>query len=197
MEKKIAFFDFDGTLTYFNSTTLFYKSLYKWEICYYYFNYILCFREILSVLFNDVNYIKLKNKRLRVNLNRISMSEFIYFKNRFLSRFFPLIIKNTGLEKIIELQKINFEVVIVSASYDFLLQTWCESLGLSLITNRVSLKEYNICSEELDCNFQNKVDRIYQLYNLNEYENILAFGDSRGDLAMLELAKEKYFNYFD
>ncbi len=194
--KNIAFFDFDGTLTYVDSITMFYKSLYRWRICYFYFNYILCFWELLLVLINKNNYLKLKNKRLRVNLNRISLHQFVYFKDRYLNTIFPLIIKNSGLEKISQLKKMNFEIVIVSASYDFLLTDWCESLDLGLITNRVMIKEFKICSEKLDCNFQNKVDRILDLYNLYEFENILAFGDSSGDLAMLELANEKYFNYF-
>jgi phosphatidylglycerophosphatase C len=195
--KNIAFFDFDGTLTYVDSTTLFYKSLYRWRICYFYFNYIVCFLELFLVLINKSSYLKLKNKRLRVNLNRISLHQFVYFKDRYLDSIFPLIIKNSGLEKISQLKEMNFEIVIVSASYDFLLSDWCETLGLGLITNRVMIKEFKICPEKLDCNFQNKVDRILDLYNLDEYKNILAFGDSNGDLAMLELAYEKYFNYFE
>ena len=195
-KNKIAFFDFDGTLTYEDSTTLFFKSLYNSKLLFYYYNYFLCLIELFIIFFNSKNYIKLKNKRLILNLSRIQINEFNRYKINFENNILPKIIKQSGLNKIHELKKNGYEIVIVSASYNFLLEKWCKSLDIFLITNNIFYQYDLIHLNEPDCNYANKVKRIKELYNLNNYTNILAFGDSDGDLEMLKIADEKYYNYF-
>jgi phosphoserine phosphatase len=80
--------------------------------------------------------------------------------------------------------------------YNFLLEKWCKSLDIFLITNNIFYQHDIIYPNESDCNYTNKVKRIKELYNLNNYTKILAFGDSDGDLEMLKIADEKYYNYF-
>ena len=38
--------------------------------------------------------------------------------------------------------------------------------------------------------------KLDEKYNLEEYDQIHVFGNSKGDLAMLELGTHKYYKYF-
>lgn len=41
-----------------------------------------------------------------------------------------------------------------------------------------------------------KVRRIIEKYNLSEYNEIYAYGDSKGDLPMLQIANRRFFRSF-
>ena len=41
-----------------------------------------------------------------------------------------------------------------------------------------------------------KVNRIRQEYDLSQWDFIYAYGDSRGDQEMLDLADERYYKFF-
>lgn len=197
MTKKIAFFDFDGTLTYRDSTTLFYKSLYKSKLIYYYYNYFLCLFEIFIIFFDKKKYFKLKKKRFHNNLNRLTVRKFLLLSNSFKSNILPKIMKQSGLDCIHEHKKNGTVVCIVSASYEFLLDDWCSKNSISLISNKIYANDNDFRFDDLDCNFENKVTKITENYILNDFEYIYAYGDSIGDFSMLSIANEKYYNYFN
>jgi len=41
-----------------------------------------------------------------------------------------------------------------------------------------------------------KANRIQEVYNLSDYKHIYAYGDSRGDRELLELADESFYKPF-
>jgi phosphatidylglycerophosphatase C len=197
MKKKIAFFDFDGTLTYNDSTTLFYKSIYRNKYIYFYYNYILCFYEILIYLFDENNYYPLKYKRFKINLNKLSIDQFESYIKSFNKNILPSIIKSTGMDCILEHKKSNTILCIVSASFEFLLYDWCTKNGILLISNKIIKQDYNFIIIGDDCNFENKVNRISENFNLKNFDYIYAYGDSIGDIPMLSIANEKFYKYFN
>lgn len=196
MINKIAFLDFDGTLTNKDSISLFYKSLYKSRLIYFYYNYLLCFFELVNNYLDKTKYFKLKTKRLHNNLNRLNIENFTYFTDLFKSNILPGIIKQSGLDCINEHKKNGTIVCIVSASFEFLLDDWCSNNDIFLISNRIDINDYNFNFNDFDCNFENKVKKIKENYCLNDFNYIYAYGDSIGDLSMLSIANEKYYNFF-
>lgn len=57
------------------------------------------------------------------------------------------------------------------------------------------LKNY-IGSASCDCYGEEKVRSTRASYNLDEFDHIYAYGDSKGDNAMPDLAHERYYKHF-
>ena len=85
-------------------------------------------------------------------------------------------------------------VVIVSGSLDLYLRSWCESLGLDMICNRLESADGRLTGRYADGDCApRKVERIRARYDLSRYVRIHAYGDSREDRPMLALAQERWY----
>lgn len=197
MKKSIAFFDFDGTVTHSDSSTEFYRFLYGKS---FFWNYYLKNIFLLFLIkFKITHYSKVKNTRLKRLVREISKPDLEKKSLEFFKSFLIKDVKKDALLQINEFLSNNTEVVIVSASMDLILMPWIQELGISMITNELEVVENKFSGNfknPLDCNYDEKVQRIINNYNLKEYEIIYAFGDTQGDYAMLEIAHQSYFNYF-
>ncbi len=73
-----------------------------------------------------------------------------------------------------------------------------EENGLELIATKFEIENNKISGKLLtkNCYGQEKVNRIRKQYNLNDYNHIYAYGDSKGDKEMLELANFSFFKPF-
>ena len=89
-------------------------------------------------------------------------------------------------------------IVIVSASPSAWIMPWSEKNGYHHISTELD-QTNNIISGRIsgkNCYGEEKVRRIKEKYNLEEYNEIYAFGDSRGDLPMLSIAHKKFYKPF-
>ena len=116
------------------------------------------------------------------------------------------IFRNTKMKEILipaALDKIQWHKVqghdiwLVSASYDFILEKWALDTNINLITNKTLYlnKKRMFCTN--DINFEEKLIQIKKAINLNEYNEIYAYGDSDGDKKMLEIATKSFYKYFN
>lgn len=196
-KRKIAFFDFDGTLTSKDSLTEFYKYMYKDS---YVYNYYLRFIVLLIlVMLNVKSYTSLKISRLRFLTKKFSIDELREESRVFFEKFISDQLKKEGEIEIDNLKKRNVEIVVVSASIDLLLSNFKAKMNVELITNELEITNGLFTGKFLhqkDCNFDEKVRRIKEIYNLNDYNEILAYGDSAGDYAMFEIADKAFLNHF-
>jgi HAD superfamily phosphoserine phosphatase-like hydrolase len=90
------------------------------------------------------------------------------------------------------------KVVIVSASIACWLKPGCDRNGLELIATKLEIKEGIVTGKLLtrNCYGIEKVNRVKEKYRLDDYETIYAYGDSRGDKELLELANESFYKPF-
>jgi HAD superfamily hydrolase (TIGR01490 family) len=91
------------------------------------------------------------------------------------------------------------KIVIVSASMECWLKPWCEKYNLEILSTKLEFIN-NLFTGKFatkNCYGIEKVNRIKENYNLDEYDVIYAYGDSKGDKEMLELAQKKYYKYFE
>ncbi len=197
MSKSIAFFDFDGTLTSKDSLTEFYKYLYKRNFFYAY--YLRNLALVVLVQFKIVSYFTLKKRRLKYLVKKFP-TQFLKDESR---DFFRIFIENElkikAKTRILELKKRGFKIVIVSASLDLLLSNFDKELSAEIITNELEEVNGNFTGNFIrnkDCNFEEKVHRIKSKYDIEDYEEVHAYGDSKGDFAMFELAHKSFLNYF-
>jgi HAD superfamily hydrolase (TIGR01490 family) len=90
------------------------------------------------------------------------------------------------------------ECVVVSASAEYWLRPFCEQFGIKLICSRWEIKDGKIAGKLLGRNNYGaeKARRIREEYILSEYDLIVAYGDSKGDLEMMALAKRRHYREF-
>lgn len=88
------------------------------------------------------------------------------------------------------------KVCIVSASLSYYLEPWSKKLGVDLLCSRLKSKG-GVCTgfiDGKDCAGPEKARRIRNAYDLSGFSTIFAYGNSREDFAMLNLADEAFLN---
>ena len=110
----------------------------------------------------------------------------------------PTIIRKEALEKIQELKKCGDDIKIVTASAIDWVQPWAEAHGIQVIGTELETKDGKITGKisGKNCYGQEKVDKINKCLTLDRYEEILAYGDSRGDRELLDMAQRKFYRCF-
>ena len=194
MKRNLYLFDFDGTLTkkdtLFDFLRFYNPQKYFFILLIYIPSFILLKlgikraetvkRNLISSFLKGQSIEKLKSKSIQ------------YFQVRK-----DKILRKNAIEFIEKLNK-NDRIVIVSASLDIWLEPFSEYFNALLICTNA---EYdadiftgNFTSP--NCNYYEKKKRILEIINLDEYEEIFAFGDSKGDFEMFSLAHKYYLDYF-
>jgi phosphatidylglycerophosphatase C len=190
---KIAFFDFDGTITKKDSFIEFIKfavgkkKFIKGLI-------ILSPILILYKLKIISNY-KAKQKVISYFFKGYNKSQFQNIAKEFSLKIIDKIIKPEMLEKIKWHKLQGHKIIIVSASLECYLKPWCDKNDLDIIATKLEFKN-NIFTGNLEtknCYGKEKVNRIKQKYDLNQFNYIYAYGDSKGDKEMLSIANKKFY----
>ena len=125
-------------------------------------------------------------------------SDFELACDLFVDKRLDKLIRPAALRAIDEYRKKKYRIVIVSASAKFWIRKWTQSKEIELIASDLEIKNNKMTGRlsGLNCNGPEKVNRIKNLIKLEDYDEIIAYGDSRGDAPMLELADRSYFKPF-
>lgn len=196
MNKDIAFFDFDGTVTTKDTMLNFLKFLVGKRK--YYYKMLILTPVFTALKVKFITNHQAKEIMLRYFIggkkeNEIQHSGIIFCRN-----ILPSLIRVRALEAIKVHQSNMVEVVIVSASAEYWLKNWCDEYGLKLIATRLSVVNGNLTGKinGINCYGIEKVERIRSTFNLDKYENIFCYGDTEGDLPMLSLATKSFYKPF-
>jgi len=117
---------------------------------------------------------------------------------RFVRDVLPGLIRPIAVERIAWHKDRGDRVVVVSASLDVYLLPWCRALALDLIcTELETASDGRLTGRYVqgDCYGPEKVRRIRERLQLDDYGAIYAYGDTEDDRAMLDLADRKYFRW--
>ncbi len=190
---SLALFDFDGTLTTKDSFIEFIK-FYHGKAKFFTgiaLNIPVLVLFKLGVLPNW----KAKEQLMKHFFNEVKISEFNAKASEFSVHQIPKWLKPEMLEILEAHKQMKNDIFLVSASFENWLKAWTDSHGIMLIGSRLIEKNVELTGEisGKNCYGPEKVARIQQLIDLNKYNKIYAYGDSRGDREMLELADFKYF----
>jgi phosphatidylglycerophosphatase C len=195
----IAFFDFDGTLTYKDSFDSFLRQSCA-PAAFLFKKYVWDFPYLVAYKLKLISTHQLKQRRLKTFLASKSSNELEQITKQFSEIVLPKIIKKSGLERIAWHKAEGHQIWIVSASFDFVLEKWCAQNNINLITNKAEITTHNRLSgffPKPDCNNEEKVNRIRQNIDLEKATAIYAYGDTSGDSAMLALSHHPHFCFFD
>jgi len=194
--KVLVLFDFDGTITSKDSMLEFVK--FSKGNFLFYLSFVHLFPFWILYLFGVLNAQKMKEKFLAYFFIGKTQDELFRYGNEFCNQRLPEICKPSAIEKIKFYKQGNCKIIVVSASSKIWLQAWAISMGLELICTELEFHNQVFTGKILgkNCNGEEKVIRIKAFLNLSDFETIIAFGDSKGDLPMLALANEAYFRHF-
>ena len=196
MNRNLYLFDFDGTLTC--KDTLF--DFLKFSFSKVYFVNYLMFIPLFVVSklkIIDAGFVKemfiskfLKGKSY-VEINQLAQN---YFEQNHQE-----LIYSKADEYIKSLSNYN-DKFIVSASIDFWIQPFADYYEMGLICTKAKYDEQGFFTGKFaspNCNYQEKKNRIEKEIDLSLYDQIIAFGDTKGDEAMFSIATKSNFRCFN
>ena len=196
MKKGIAFFDFDGTVTNKDTLLEFIKfSRGRWR---FFFGFLINSPYLAAYKLKLISNQIAKEKILRFFFKDIPITSFKEECELFAEQVLPGLLRPKALEQIEKLKKEECVVVIVSASPENWIQNWAENNQLELIASQLEIADGKLTGKILgkNCHGPEKVRRILEKYTVKDYDEIYAYGDTKGDLPMLELATQKFYKPF-
>ena len=196
MNKGIAFFDFDGTITTKDTLLEFIKfSKGKRR---FYFGFLQNIFSLVGMKLKIFSNQAVKEKMLAHFFSGMPASVFENQCAAFYCQALPTLIRPAAIAEIKKLQELGIAVVVVSASPENWIAAWTNQMGVELIASRLEIKNEMITGKIIgkNCHGIEKVARIKEKYALSNYAVVYAYGDSSGDLPMLELANDKFFKPF-
>jgi phosphatidylglycerophosphatase C len=196
VKKKIAFFDFDGTITTKDTLLEFIK--FSKGVFPFYLGFILYSPYLVAYKLKIIPNQKAKEKVLGYFFRDTSIEDFKKLCEHFSKQVLPNLIRRGAIEEIQRLKAENYSVVIVSASPQNWIQDWAQAQGAELIASCLEVNNGKLTGrlDGNNCYGQEKVRRITEKFIMEEYETIYAYGDTSGDLPMLKLATQAHYKPF-
>ncbi|PSL43430.1 HAD superfamily hydrolase (TIGR01490 family) [Chitinophaga niastensis] len=192
----IAFFDFDGTIT--RKDTL-------WEIIRFHRGRAAMYAGIVQLLPALIQFKcklttaqEMKQQVLQYFFSEMTIADFNAKCEAFCQQELPSMIRPKALTAIRKHQQLGHKVVVVTASAHNWVAPWCKTTNVACIGTELEVKNKRITGNilGLNCNGEEKVNRIRRAYRLEDFQQIYAYGDSKGDRPMLELAQHAEFKPF-
>jgi phosphatidylglycerophosphatase C len=195
-KKQLVLFDFDGTITTRDTLGEFLK-YYHGKVKYI-MGLVILSPVIAAYVFKLMPNWKSKQYLLTWFLKNESSKEFDKRCREFVSKQVRALIRPEALHAISGYKRAGATIVVVSASAENWVKPWCDEQGLVCIATRLQVKENQLTGKILgkNCHGPEKVCRIQEMFNLSDYDEIIAYGDSSGDTEMLSLAHQKHFKPF-
>jgi phosphatidylglycerophosphatase C len=187
---NLALFDFDGTISTRDSYLLFTGFLDRKK---YRLGCLILAPRIIGYLAGIYPNHALKEDFLRFFYRGKTLNEIQILARRFCFREIPDIIRPGAMECIRQHQDGGDTVVVVSACPRQILEPWCRAINADIIATELETDQKSRITGKIagkNCWGSEKVSRIQARYALEDYDGIFAYGDSKGDLPMLELADQ-------
>lgn len=192
MSKTLVLFDFDGTMTRKDTFPAFIFFVFGRVKCI--LGFLIHAPYVLLYFLGVINGSVLKQKMVSyffkgkdidtINRKGIAFSEELNVKG----------MNNDVMNDFMQYQLKGFDLCIVSASLDIWIAPFAKIYNIKYICTEaeVSGNKFTGKLKTPNCNGNEKANRIRAAYNLSEYGNIIAYGNSKGDEAMMNLANEKH-----
>jgi HAD superfamily hydrolase (TIGR01490 family) len=193
---RLVLFDFDGTITE-KDTLLEFVRFYCGRTRYY-----VGLAMLAPVMFLFAARLIENWKAKQYFLARFFKGENLsHFNSRcieFTRTILPSLVRPAALDAILKYQKENATVAVVSASAENWVKPWCDQLGLICLATRLEVRGAYLTGmlDGPNCHGGEKVCRIRERFDLTAFDDVIAYGDSRGDEAMLKLAHQRFYKPF-
>lgn len=193
--QTIAAFDFDGTISYNDTTLRFLHAIAgTWRTAAY---LILHIPTVLLFSLGLLSRQHAKEKIFASFMKGKNVKELAKIGETFAVNGLKKCIRPEALKRIQWHQERNHHCVLISASLNLYLSPWAKNVGFeTTLTSQLEENKKGIVSGKLkglNCRCEEKVRRLEEAYGpLNQYR-IYAYGDSRGDQELLAIADYPFF----
>ncbi len=194
--KTLALFDFDGTITKKDSLLHFIK--FAIGSIRFYIGLLVLSPTLLRLKMQWLNPQVAKERLIYFYLKNFTISQLQEIVEIYTHSTLQNIFRKTALERLTWHKAQGHDIYIVSASPELWLAEWCKNENIGLIATKLAFKNGKLIEKfaSPNCNGEEKVNRIRQEINLQQFDYIFAYGDTKGDFPMLSLAHKTHFQYF-
>jgi len=196
MQKIITLFDFDGTITTDDSLIRFIRFVIGdlktlWGM-------VFLSPMLVAYKLKLIPNYKAKQMMLSYFFKEMEEQKFRGLAEQFSLEYIDTMLRPKAMQKIAWHKELGHKVIVVSASIECWIRPWCEQNGLDLIATKIEIKDGIITGKFLtkNCYGIEKANRVKEVYNLDDYDYIYAYGDSRGDKELLGLADKSFYKLF-
>jgi phosphatidylglycerophosphatase C len=195
-EKKIAFFDFDGTITQ-KDTLLEIIKFQKGKLAFY-LGFVIHIPWLIAYKIKLLDNASVKQKILTYFFGGLHANIFQKKCDLFGEEVIPKLVRPGAIQEFKKLRDQGFQIVVVSASAENWIKKWANSNSLKLLATKLEVKNGVITGRIDGKNYQGeqKVMVIRELWDLDAYEEIYVYGDTQGDMPMMALGTKSYFKPF-
>lgn len=196
MKKRLLLFDFDGTITT-KDTLLLFLMFYAGKLRFF-MGMIILSPVIAAYLLKIIPNWKGKQIVLRYFIGGSPVPEFNSRCADFCRTVLPRYIRPQAAEAVRNAKASGATVAVVSASAENWVSPWCDEYGIQCIATQLEV-ENNIITGNLcgaNCFGPEKVKRIEKAFVLQNFQEIIAFGDSEGDREMFGIAHQHHYKPF-
>jgi HAD superfamily hydrolase (TIGR01490 family) len=196
VSKGIAFFDFDGTISHKDSLAEMIRFLHGESA--FRKGVALSLPMILGFKLGLVDRQRSKEVLFTRFFGGFSWESFEERCLAFHKEIIPGIIREGVQERLQWHREQGHELVLVSASPENWLRHWCAEEGMTCMATQLEMREGKITGRIAgrNCQGMEKVHRIKAAYDLGQYTEIHAYGDTPGDRPMLALAHHAHYKPF-
>ncbi len=196
MSKKLALFDFDGTITTKDSFIEFLK-FHKGTLNFF-FGFAVLSPYLVAMKLRLIPNWKAKEIVLKYFLKGLEQEKMEQLARDFTTEVIPGLLRPRAIEQIRKHKENGDDIYLVSASAEGWLKFWCDEIGIRLIGTRLEVIDGKITGkiDGKNCYGPEKVARIKVEIDISHYSEIYAYGDSRGDKEMLALADHACYRHF-
>jgi phosphatidylglycerophosphatase C len=195
--KAIAFFDFDGTITNKDIFWDYIRFRIKYGLPYY--KVVMCLPVLAKYFLKLIDNEKAKMQVFSILFKGENSTEFDESIKKYSLQSIASVIRVDALERINWHKTQNHVIVIVSANFEPLVKYFAAKLDIGMLCTQIQIIDNQITGKfaTANCYGLEKVKRINQQYpNLIKFDEIYAYGDSKGDKEMLAVATHPYYRLF-
>lgn len=193
----LALFDFDGTVTHKDSMLPFLK--FCVPVHKYILNLIVLMPKVVLYYLGFIDSGRLKSAFLKRFFNNWTEDRL----NISAETYYDLILKHDIRPFMAE--RIDWhinkgdDVYLVTASSGIWVQPFCKEKGIGCISTEMEFENGRFTGKLTgkNCKGKEKTIRIKSELHLEKYDRIYAYGDSKADKPMLELATDAFFRQFN
>jgi phosphatidylglycerophosphatase C len=187
--KTLVLVDFDKTLYSKDSLiefTRFYKRNYQFII-----GFIALFPMLLNWKLSKISNETAKQKFMTYFFRNEHYNLFLEKGKQFADENIPRNLNKNIWGKIQKFQEQKADIYIVTASFREWIYGWTEEHNLQIISTELEIVNNKITGKfkTKNCYGIEKVNRINEKINLENYDKIVVFGNGKGDYEMLQLSK--------
>jgi phosphatidylglycerophosphatase C len=193
--RSLALFDFDGTITTTDTWTPFVRMAAKPERMR--FRRLLLLPVAIGYRARIVSASRGRQIVMRVAFKGDDPGRLRRLGAEYAANLLPNSIRPEALDAISRHRERGDDIVVVSAAIECYLEPWCAAHGLRVICTTMEERAGQLTGRYVDgdCSGAEKARRVRARYDLSRYAEIYAYGDTREDRQMLELAGRKFYRW--